>query len=100
MLRALRTLGFADVTLGKYSGFPGQSKRTTMRAGPKLVALIEQHKVTLEDFIGHYDEEVIILSRPRRGYWDERQRIDYEDNVTTRRYRQELRAINEWLGQA
>src|ERR1700730_11252491 len=32
-LRALRTLGFAEVTLGKYSGFPGQSKRTTVRAG-------------------------------------------------------------------
>ena len=100
MLKALRTLGFAEVTLGKYSGFPGQSKRTTMRAGPKIVALIEEHKVTLEDFSGHYDEEVIVLSRRRRGYWDEGQRIDYEDKATTRCYRQELRAINEWLGQA
>src|ERR1700746_1465468 len=31
MLRALRTLGFAEVTLGKYSGIPGQSKRTTVK---------------------------------------------------------------------
>jgi hypothetical protein len=37
-LRALRTLGFAVATVGRYSGFPGQSKRTTVKAGPKLVA--------------------------------------------------------------
>ena len=100
MLRALRTLGFAEVTLGKFSGFPGLSKRTTSRAGPKLVALIEEHKVTLEDFSGHYDQEVIILSRPKRGYGDEGARIDYEDNATTHRFRKELRAINEWLDKA
>jgi hypothetical protein len=100
MLRALRTLGYAEVTLGKYSNFPGQSKRTTMRAGLKLVALIEQHKVTLEDFNGHHDQEIIILSRPKHGYGDEGARIDYEDNATTHRFRKELRAINEWLDQA
>jgi hypothetical protein len=100
MLGALRTLGFAEVTLGKYSGFPGQSKRTTVRAGPKLVALIEEHGVTLEDLSGHYDQEVIVLSRPKRGYGDDGARIDYEDNATTHRFRKELRAINEWLDQA
>jgi hypothetical protein len=100
MVRALRTLGFAEVTLGEYSGFPGQSKRTTVRAGPKLVALIEEHKVTLEDFSGHNDQEVIILSRPKRGYGDEGARIDYKDTATTERFRKELRAINEWLDQA
>ena len=99
-LRALRNLGFAEATLGTYSGFPGQSKRTTIKAGPKLIALIEEHKVALGDFSGHYDEEVIILSRPRRDYWDEGERIDYKDTATTHRFRQELRAINEWLGHA
>jgi hypothetical protein len=100
MLSALKNLGYAEVTLGKYSGFPGQSKRTTMRAGTKLLALIEQHKVTIADFDGHYDEEVIILSRPKRGYGDEGAHIDYDDNATTHRLRKELRAINEWLDKA
>ena len=99
-LRALRNLGFAEATLGKYSGFPGQSKRTTIKAGPKLIALTDEHKVALGDFSGHYDEEVIILRRPKRGYGDEGERIDYEDNPTTQRFRKELRAINEWLDQA
>jgi hypothetical protein len=100
MLDALSALGFAKITLGKYSGFPGQSKRTTVRAGPKLIELIEKHKVTLEDLSGRYDEEVIILSRPRRDYWDEGERIDYKDTATTERFRKELRAINEWLDNA
>ena len=99
-LRILRTLGFAVATVGRYSGFPGQSKRTTVKAGPKLIALIEEHKVTLGDFSGHCDQEVIILSRPKTGYWDVRESIDYGDNATTRRYRQELSGINEWLDQA
>jgi hypothetical protein len=100
MLRALRNLGFAEVTKGAFSGVPGQSKRTTIKASPKLVALIEEHKVTLEDFSGHYDQEVIILSRQKLGYGDEGAHIDYEDNATTHRFRKELRAINEWLDQA
>jgi hypothetical protein len=37
---------------------------------------------------------------PKRGHFDEGERIDYEDNATTRRYRDELRAINEWLAKA
>ena len=52
MLDALSDLGFAEVTLGKYSGFPGQSKRTAVKAGQKLIGLIEQNKLTLDDFSG------------------------------------------------
>jgi hypothetical protein len=100
MLDALSALRFAKVTLGKYSGFPGQSKRTTVRAGPKLIALIEEHKVTLEDLSGRYDEEIIILGRAKHGYGDEGERIDYKDTPTTERFRKELRAINEWLDNA
>ena len=87
MLGALRILGFAEVTKGKYSGLPALSKLTTIKAAPKLVALIEQHKVRLEDFDGHYDGEIIILSRCKRGYGDEGERIDYKDNATTHRFR-------------
>jgi hypothetical protein len=100
MLDALRDLGFAELTVGEYSGWPGQSRRTAVRAGPKLIALIEEHKVTLDDLSGRYDAEVIILSRPKRGRGDEGERIDYQDTATTHRFRKELRAINEWLDKA
>ena len=70
-----------------------------MWAGPKLIALIEEHKVTLEDLSGRYDEEIIILGRANRdmdeGERDRLQRQRYDE-----RFRKELRAINEWLDRA
>jgi hypothetical protein len=101
MLDDLCELGFAKETKGKFSGFPGQSKRTTVRAGPKLIELIKEHEVTLEDLDEGAGHEIIILSRPKRGHWDEGERIiDYEDTETTRRFREELRSINAWLARA
>jgi hypothetical protein len=48
MLDALCALGFAEQTIGD----PAKFRRTTVRAGAKLVELIEEHKVTLEDLRG------------------------------------------------
>ena len=100
MLDDLCELGFAKETKGKFSGFPGQSRRTTVRAGPKLIALIKEHQVTLEDLDQGAGQEIIILSRRRRGHWDEGERIDYEDTEITRHFREELRSINAWLARA
>jgi hypothetical protein len=99
-LDALCVLGFAEQTLGEYSALRDKSKRTTIRAGAKLIELVDQHGVTLDDLKQGDREEIIILKRPKRGHFDEGSRIDYEDNDTTRRYRDELRAINEWLASA
>jgi hypothetical protein len=99
-LDSLCALGVAKQAIGKYSGFRGQSKRTTIRAGVKLVELIVQHGVTLDDINEDDREEIIILKRSKRGHFDEGERIDYEDNDTTRRYRDELHAINTWLAEA
>jgi hypothetical protein len=93
-------LGYARETKGKFSGFPGQSRRTTVRAGPKLIALIKEHHVTLEDLDEGQGQEIIILSRRKHGQWDEGERIDYEDTEITRRFREELHSINAWLARA
>jgi hypothetical protein len=100
ILDALCALGFAKQTLGKFSGDPRQSKQTTVRAGPKLIELIKQHNVTLDDLDEGEGQEIIILSRPKRGHWDEGERINYEDTETTRRFRDELHSINAWLAKA
>jgi hypothetical protein len=100
MLDALCDLGYAKETKGKFSGFPGQSKRTTVRAGPKLIELIKEHKVALEDLDEGEGQEIIILSRAKHGQWDEGGRIDYPDTERTRRFREELRGINSWLAKA
>jgi hypothetical protein len=100
ILDALRELGFAREKTGEYSGLPSKSKMTTVRAGPKLIALIKEHKLTLEDISGSNEEEIIILKRPRRGHWDEGERVNYSDNDKTHRLRSEVRDLNAWLARA
>jgi hypothetical protein len=100
MLDALCALGFAKQSLGEFSGFPGQSKQTAVWAGPKLIKLIEEHKLTLGDLSGSDAGEIIILKRRKRGYRDESELIDYKDTPTTHRFRREVRAINDWLAKA
>ncbi len=102
-LDALEALGFIAQRKGVYSGLPGQSRRTTIRAAAKLIKLVEEHKVTLDDIRDDGTGEVIILSRSRRGYWDDRPReriVPYEDTAVTQRLRRELQTINEWLADA
>ena len=101
MLDTLCELEFAEQSIGKYSAIPGRSKRTTIRAGARLLELIEEHKVTLEDLRhGPDTDEIIILKRPKRGHFDEGDRVDYDDTPATHRHREELRTINEWFAVA
>ena len=56
--------------------------------------------VSLADFDRHEQEEVIILSRHRRGDGRanaQREPIDYADTSETRKYRDELRSLNAFL---
>jgi hypothetical protein len=96
MLDALCALGFAEQTIGN----PDKFRRTTVKAGPKLIELIKEHKVTFEDLSEGGGQEIIILSRSKHEYWDEGARVDYTDTATTRRFRSDLQAINAWLAKA
>lgn len=96
MLDGLCALGFAEQTIGEQHKF----RRTTVKAGVKLIELINEHKVTLEDLQEIEGEEIIILKSRKRGHWDEGKRVDYRDTPTTRRLRNELREINSWLAMA
>ena len=102
MLDTLCALGFAQQNIGgDFSWNIKKNKRTTVRAGPKLIELIQQHGVALEDIKVVGDtEEIIILKRPKRGHFDEGDRVDYDDTPTTHRHREDLRAINDWLAGA
>ncbi len=95
-LDVLCALGFVEQTIGD----PAKFKRTTVKAGAKLVELIEEHKVTLGDLSAGDGQEVIILKRRKRGRGDKGGRIVYKDTPTTNRFRDELRSINGWLAMA
>jgi hypothetical protein len=101
-LDTLCVLEFAQQNIGgDFSWDIKKNRRTTVRAGPKLIELIKQHGVALEDIQVVGDtEEIIILKRPKRGHFDEGDRVDYDHTPITHRHRDELRAINEWLAAA
>ena len=75
-------------------------RRSTLTAGPRLIARIEQHDLSFED-LGRSDAEEIIVLKAAKGHPnDEPRYIDYEDTETTNAYRSDLRAINRWLDEA
>ena len=83
-----------------FSGVPGKSTRTTIRAGAKLVEVIEKHQFTFKDFAVNAAEEVIILKRARRGYWDQGGQIEYDETPITEQLRADVHELNAWLEDA
>lgn len=94
-LDALVDLGFVKQAKGDAL----KRKRTTIKAGPKLITLVREHQVSLEDLSNSGHHEVIILKGPKRGRV-RGDRQDYRDTQTTQRFREELHAINDWLARA
>ena len=64
------------------SGTLQERRRTTIKASPRLIGRIEEHGLSFEDFFDRADL------------------IEYKDTSTTRRYRDEVQAINAWLKSA
>ena len=100
LLNDFESAGYLKQKKGKFSGLPEQSTRTTIRAGAKLVEVIEKHQITFEDFAVNAAEEVIILKRAKRDYWDQGEQIEYDDTPITDKLRAEVRELNAWLEKA
>jgi len=100
LLDALQDLDYLQQKTGVYSAQRGKSKRTTIRAGGKLVELIKRHEITFADLRAAEADEVVVLKRAKTGYWDAGARIEYVDTPTTRRLRAEVEEINSWLKKA
>jgi hypothetical protein len=100
LLDDLQELDYLQQKKGVYSGMRGKSKRTTIRAGAKLIELIKKHQITFADLHAATADEVIVLKRAKAGYWDEGARIEYADTATTRRLRAEVEEVNSWFKKA
>ena len=68
LLNALETLSYLKQQKGTYSGMPALSRRTTIKAGSALIALVEKHQITFDDLALSDHEEVIILKRAKRDH--------------------------------
>jgi hypothetical protein len=100
LLDTLQRLGYLRQKKGSYSGKPGKSKRTTIRPDVRFIELIEKHNVTFADLDVSDAEEVIILKRAKRNYWDKGEKIPYADTAVTKRLRTEVRELNSWFEHA
>lgn len=76
------------------------SRQSTIRAGARLIAVIDDYELTLDDFNLDRGQEIIILKDTKEDLWDKGQWIQYEDTEATVRYRNELRRINQTLEDA
>ena len=76
------------------------SRQSTIRAGARLVTVIDDYELTPDDFNLDKSQELIILKDTKADLWDKGQWIQYYDTEETIRYRDELRRINQTLEDA
>lgn len=100
LLDDLESAGYLTQKRSVYSGSPGNSTRTTIRAAAKIIEAIDKHQLAFDDFAVDVAEEVIILKRAKTDYWDQGGQIEYEDTPFTERLRAEVRELNAWLEDA
>jgi hypothetical protein len=92
-------LAVLDMELGTDCPF-GSPLETSIRAGRRLLALVQEHGLQPEDLGLDRAQEVIQLKRSKLGGWDKGDFAEYEDTPETIRYREQMRAINAWLESA
>jgi hypothetical protein len=93
-------MAYLDVQKG-HQGFPTeQGRRTTIRAGSRLVDRISRCSVSLDDFTRLPHGEVILLKAPKQDRRDSGRLLQYEDTDQTNAFRAEMRTINQWLAEA
>lgn len=94
-------LEFVEVIKGCRNPFhPELSRQTTIRAGRRLKEKIEDSKLTLADFRLGKAQEIIILKDTKQDHWDAGKWLQYEDNLQTVAYREELQQVNDWIEEA
>lgn len=89
-------LAFLGMELGTDCPF-GPPLETSIRAGRRLLALVQDHGLQLDDFGQDRGQEVIQLKRAKKGVWDGGGLEEYEDTPETIQFREQVQAINVWL---
>jgi hypothetical protein len=93
-------MAFLEVELGmKGYGF-APDKRTSFKAGSRLISRIAESGLTLADLGRDQVGEVIVLKREKEGPFDKGEAVDYLDTEQTNAFRREVEAINRRLWDA
>lgn len=92
-------LGWLVYTKGK-KGLFGSGQRTSVRAGARLISLIERYELELTDFGRTKSKDILILKAPKEEQKRSAKLIKFEETDLTRTIRSRLIAINDWIAEA
>jgi hypothetical protein len=81
-------------------GVPVGGIQTTIKAGPRLLAILKKKAITIKDIADALDVEHIILRAPKDRSDLPSKNIEYEDTAETQQMRQEVADINRWIAHA
>jgi hypothetical protein len=93
LLARLSALGLLEVRKGAWS----ERRQSTMRAAPSLIELAVQSGIALADVIRETPREIILLRGAKERHDKKGPLLKYKETAQTKRYREQLTAINEWL---
>ncbi len=94
---ALSSLGYIESITGYHDKGGANSRNARMKATAKLVQLFEQQNLTVMDFYQLADMECIILKSTKDSK-GRSEKIDYDDSADTNTMRDNLKQINENIG--
>jgi hypothetical protein len=100
VLDALHGQGFIIQELGRQKSTAGPRRRTTFKAGQKLIALATEHSLSVEDFRKEPLEELIILKGVKESPQSSAPYAEYNDNDHTRTLRHRVAVINKHIADA
>ncbi len=89
-------LSWIDQEIGD-DDWSAPAKRTTIQPGSRLIERMLDAGITLQDIGYSNGADPVVLKREKEDHWDEGGVVEYQDTEDTRRYRAEMREINEWL---
>lgn len=89
-------LAFAELVLGNHS----ERRQTTIKAGKRLISRIKDRGLAPFDLGIDKSSEPIVLRRSKITGEKKAKNINYVDTPVTKRYRQEMNQINEYLANA
>jgi len=102
--KLIRSLGapemqFVEARKGERPYFD-RATCSSMVAGKRLVRLMDEYDIGLDDLAVMSKRESIVLKREKKDYWDKGGRAEYDDTNNTLKYRHEMNVINDAIAAA
>ncbi len=93
-------VGLITLQKGCQKALGNRGQRTLIWPAWRTLARIEEHDIQLEEIGRRKSEETIVLKAKKYGFWDDGSYLEYPDTDQTRKMREEVAEVNQWLTEA